>query len=99
MTVRTGEIKSPSVGQSAPAPAAKTHAPSLSSRPAVSSFASDEEFPSLASIEQQHIEAALAFFSGNRTRASAALGISKATLWRKLKAYEQERQLLAEPEA
>ena len=99
MTVRTGEVKSPSVAQSAPAPAAKTQAPSLSSRPAVSSFASDEEFPSLASIEQQHIEAALAFFSGNRTRASAALGISKATLWRKLKAYEQERELLAEPEA
>jgi DNA-binding NtrC family response regulator len=45
------------------------------------------EFPSLATVEQQHIEAALAHFGGNRTRTSVALGISKATLWRKLKAY------------
>jgi DNA-binding NtrC family response regulator len=45
------------------------------------------EFPSMATVEQQHIEAALLHFGGNRTRTSAALGISKATLWRKLKSY------------
>jgi len=44
-------------------------------------------FPSLRELEHQHIEQALLLFSGNRTRASAALGISKATLWRKIKSY------------
>jgi DNA-binding NtrC family response regulator len=44
-------------------------------------------FPSLRDLEHQHIEQALLLFAGNRTRASAALGISKATLWRKIKSY------------
>lgn len=61
------------------------------------------EFPSLATVEQQHIEAALAHFGGNRTRTSVALGISKATLWRKLKAYakaaeEAEAELSGAPD-
>jgi DNA-binding NtrC family response regulator len=47
-----------------------------------------DRFPSLAEMERAHIERALAAFGGNRTRTSAALGISKATLWRKLKIYE-----------
>ena len=38
-------------------------------------------------IEKLHIEQALVHFEGNRARASAALGISKATLWRKIKNY------------
>jgi len=46
-----------------------------------------EAFPSLRDLEHQHIEQALLLFAGNRTRASAALGISKATLWRKIKSY------------
>jgi DNA-binding NtrC family response regulator len=50
------------------------------------------EFPSLATVEQQHIEVALAHFGGNRTRTSVALGISKATLWRKLKAYAKRAE-------
>jgi len=45
------------------------------------------QFPSLAEMERTHIERVLAAFGGNRTRTSEALGISKATLWRKLKAY------------
>ncbi len=49
-----------------------------------------DQFPSLKEIERAHIERALAAFGGNRTRTSKALGISKATLWRKLKAYEVE---------
>ena len=44
-------------------------------------------FPSLRELEHEHIEQALLLFSGNRTRASEALGISKATLWRKIKSY------------
>ncbi|MCP4871799.1 MAG: sigma-54-dependent Fis family transcriptional regulator [Proteobacteria bacterium] len=49
-----------------------------------------QQFPSLAEMERAHIERALAAFGGNRTRTSKALGISKATLWRKLKSYEAE---------
>ncbi len=53
------------------------------------SFASGDAdaFPSLRELEHKHIEQALLLFSGNRTKASAALGISKATLWRKIKSY------------
>ena len=45
-------------------------------------------FPTLKEMERRHIERALAHFKGNRTRTCKALGISKATLWRKLKSYE-----------
>ncbi len=47
-------------------------------------------FPSLEEMERRHIEAALHLFRGNRTRAGAALGISKATLWRKIKRFGLE---------
>ncbi|MCK6527835.1 sigma-54 dependent transcriptional regulator [Myxococcota bacterium] len=43
------------------------------------------EFPTLADVERRHIQRAMDRFDGNRSRASAALGISKTTLWRKLK--------------
>ncbi len=46
-------------------------------------------FPTLKEMERRHIERALAHFKGSRTRTCKALGISKATLWRKLKSYEQ----------
>ena len=46
-----------------------------------------DAFPSLKELEHKHIEQALLLFSGNRTKASEALGISKATLWRKIKSY------------
>jgi len=45
-------------------------------------------FPTLQELEREHIERAIELFDGNRTRASKALGISKATLWRKLKSYQ-----------
>ena len=47
-------------------------------------------FPSLEEMERRHIEAALHLFAGNRTRACVALGISKATLWRKIKRFGLE---------
>jgi DNA-binding NtrC family response regulator len=47
-------------------------------------------FPSMDEMERRHIEAALHLFKGNRTRAGEALGISKATLWRKIKRYGLE---------
>jgi two-component system response regulator HydG len=51
-----------------------------------------DRFPSLDALERQHIEAALELFEGSRTRAADALGISKATLWRKLKRYGLEAE-------
>ena len=44
-------------------------------------------FPTLKDMERRHIERALTHFGGNRTRTCKALGISKATLWRKIKSY------------
>jgi transcriptional regulator with PAS, ATPase and Fis domain len=40
---------------------------------------------SLDQVEREHIRAVLAEAGGNRTRAAAVLGISPATLWRRLK--------------
>lgn len=47
-------------------------------------------FPTVQEMERRHIEAALHLFQGSRTRARQALGISKATLWRKIKRYGLE---------
>ncbi|HYX81627.1 MAG TPA: helix-turn-helix domain-containing protein, partial [Gemmatimonadales bacterium] len=45
------------------------------------------EAKSLSEVERQHIERTLRHHSGNRTRAAAELGISRATLINKIKAY------------
>ena len=42
---------------------------------------------SLSEVERQHIERTLRHHSGNRTRAAQELGISRATLINKIKAY------------
>jgi transcriptional regulator with PAS, ATPase and Fis domain len=42
---------------------------------------------SLSEVERQHIERTLRHHSGNRTRAALELGISRATLINKIKAY------------
>jgi len=42
---------------------------------------------SLSEVERQHIERALRHHAGNRTRAALELGISRATLINKIKAY------------
>lgn len=39
----------------------------------------------LRDMERRHIQYAMKVFGGNRTKVSSALGISKSTLWRKLK--------------
>jgi transcriptional regulator with PAS, ATPase and Fis domain/predicted hydrocarbon binding protein len=44
----------------------------------------------LDQVEREHISAVLAESGGNRTRAAAALGISQATLWRRLKTVKDE---------
>jgi two-component system response regulator AtoC len=45
------------------------------------------EAKSLSEVERQHIERTLRHHSGNRTRAAHELGISRATLINKIKAY------------
>ena len=47
-------------------------------------------FRTLADREREHIRAALAQAGGNRRRAAAALGISTATLWRRMKEMKRE---------
>jgi transcriptional regulator with PAS, ATPase and Fis domain len=42
---------------------------------------------SLSEVERQHIERTLRHHGGNRTRAALELGISRATLINKIKAY------------
>lgn len=44
----------------------------------------------LAQSERLHIESVLKLTNGNKTNASKILGISQATLWRKIKEFEQE---------
>jgi two-component system nitrogen regulation response regulator GlnG/two-component system response regulator HydG len=46
-------------------------------------------------MERQHIIRALNLLNGNKTDVAAKLGISRATLWRKLKEHKIE---LGEPE-
>ncbi len=46
---------------------------------------------SLAEIEKEHIERVLALHRGNATSAARQLGISRTTLWRKLREYGLKR--------
>ena len=47
-------------------------------------------FPSLAELEQSHIENALQVTGGNKAEAARLLGISRVTLYRKLAAKRSE---------
>jgi len=42
---------------------------------------------SLADMEAEHIRRALVHFAGNTTKAARSLGVSRSTLWRKMKQY------------
>lgn len=44
----------------------------------------DDEFLSLAELEQQHIKRVLNSVNGNQNKAASILGISRTTLWRKI---------------
>ena len=48
------------------------------------------EFLTLDELEKQHILRALDLFKGNKTEVAEKLGISRATLWRKLKDHKIE---------
>jgi DNA-binding NtrC family response regulator len=47
---------------------------------------------SLADVEKEHIQRVLALHRGNATAAAKQLGISRTTLWRKLREYGLSRQ-------
>lgn len=46
-----------------------------------------EGMPTLADVEKHHIERALQFYEYNYSETAKALGISRSTLWRKIKGY------------
>ena len=48
----------------------------------------ENDFLSLEAVEKEHIAKVLACFSNNRTLAATALGISRKTLYRKIREYE-----------
>ena len=49
---------------------------------------SDPLHTTLQDVEHEHILRVLELCEGNRTKAAKSLGISQATLWRKMKSYE-----------
>lgn len=51
-------------------------------------YEKDDNVASLADVERQHIMHALDLLEGNQTRVAEKLGISRSTLWRKLKDYD-----------
>ncbi len=48
----------------------------------------DDDFPTLAELEQRYVNKVMDHFDGNRKMVAEALGIDKSTLWRKLQLYE-----------
>ena len=62
--------------------------PSLAARPAVApSTESTKSVPTLADVERELILRALAVYSNDKEEAAKALGISRRTIYRRLKEY------------
>lgn len=55
---------------------------------------SEQEFVSLVELEQEYINHVLKCFKGRKTKAARILGIDKTTLWRKLRRYEDETEMV-----
>ena len=71
---------------------AATDLPPSLREPTVRLLPEGEAFPytetmSLAQLEAEHIRRALTYFAGNTTRTAKSLGISRSTLWRKMRKY------------
>ncbi len=54
-------------------------------------YHAESSIPTLAAIEEQHIRHALDKLEGNQTKAARQLGISRSTLWRKIRQYHIEK--------
>jgi transcriptional regulator with PAS, ATPase and Fis domain len=61
--------------------------PSLASRPAVAPSIANAPIPTLADVEKELILRALAVFNNDKEEAARALGISRRTIYRRLKEY------------
>lgn len=55
---------------------------------------SQQEFLSLEELEQDYINHVLKCCQGKKTKAAKVLGIDKTTLWRKLRRYGQEEEMV-----
>lgn len=53
----------------------------------------DDEFPTLTVLEERHIRHALEICKDNQTVAARKLGISRSTLWRKMREYGINREV------
>ncbi len=58
-------------------------------RPALA-YHQGDALPTLAEVEERHIRHALEVLNGNQSRAAKKLGISRSTLWRKMREYNIE---------
>ena len=56
-------------------------------RPALPNYVADS-IPTLSEMEAQVIRSALDRLDGNQTEVARKLGISRSTLWRKMKEYD-----------
>jgi two-component system, NtrC family, response regulator HydG len=57
-------------------------------RLALPHYVGNHDIPSIAEMEKQLIQSALERLDGNQTETARKLGISRSTLWRKMKEYE-----------
>ena len=55
---------------------------------------SEDDFVSLTELEQEYISHVLKCFKGKKTKAAQVLGIDKTTLWRKLRRYEEQEEVV-----
>ncbi len=60
--------------------------------PSTEATKDDGEIPTLKEMERRHIVRALALVDNNYTRAAEKLGVSRSTLWRKLKEHDIGKQ-------
>jgi len=61
--------------------------PSLTARPSVAPSMAGSTVPTLAEVEKELILRALAVYNNDKEEAARALGISRRTIYRRLKEY------------